>query len=193
MTDYSNSKLKSLFDQLGKLEGTVLGNHSYLTAIFVAMIGNKIPWFTREVKKNLFTVSILHDLDLVDTGLEKYEFKTVHEINALSNQEKEIIKNHTNSLSKKLSKIDVIPSDVVNIISKHHEGAGPNSYPQGLNSPQLSPPICLFIIAHQFAIELSNIAFNAEKVAQVFNVVKEQYSSNSYKPFLEILEKELSQ
>lgn len=188
----SSSKLKAFLDQMTKLEGTVIGNHSYLTSVFIAMIGSKVPWFNREVKKNLYTAAMLHDLDLNGTGYEQLEFKNINLINMLPNKEKDAVKNHAVALSKRLSKLDIIPSDVINLIAKHHEGAGPNSYPQGLHGPQLSPPICLFNVAHQFAIEMSNISFNHDKINQALDNVKSHLSGNSFKQFIDILEKEVS-
>ena len=187
----SNIKLKSLLENLGHLNGTAIGNHCYLTAIFLTIIGNKVPWFNREVKKNLFTAAFLHDLDIIGTGLEHYEFKTIHEINGLVPKDRDLIKYHTQSLAKKLEKMDVIPTDVITIILKHHEGGGSNSYPQGLQGSQLSPPSCLFNTAHQFSVELSKYAFNPEKIDQVITDVREHLKGNAFKNFIDILEAEI--
>lgn len=192
--DYnSNPKLKDLLSKMKMIEGSSLGTHSHLTLIFNSLIGAKTPWYNREVKKNLCTASLLHDLDLLETNLEDYEFRPLDEINTLKAKDRELVKGHSNSLAAKLAKIDLIPSDVINIISKHHEGAGTNSYPQGLHGPQLAPPICLFVIAHQFSILLHAHEYKVEKLSDIFSQLKMFYSGNSFKPFIEILEKELSE
>lgn len=188
----SVSKFKGLLEKLQQNQGTVLSNHSYLTAVFITLIGQKTPWFNREIKKNLFLAAILHDLDLHGTGLEAYEFKTVKEINTLPLKERELVKNHPTTLSAKLSKIDSIPSDVINLISKQHEGAGSESYPMGLHSPQLAPPNCLFNVAHQLSIEVSKIAFNMNKVSTAIEKVREHYVSNSMKSFIDLFEGQIS-
>lgn len=189
---HSSAKFKSLLNKLQQSQGSILSNHSYLTAVFITMIGQKTPWFNREIKKNLFLAAILHDLDLHGTGLEAYEFKTLKDINALSLRERELVKNHPVTLAAKLSKIDSIPSDVINLISKQHEGAGAESYPQGLHSPQLSPPNCLFNVAHQLSIEVSKIAFNMSKISTAIERVREHYSSNSMKGFIDLFEGQIS-
>lgn len=187
----SNAKLKGFFDRIGMLNITTIGNHSYLTAIFMALIGKKLLWFNKEIKKNLFMAALLHDLDIIGTGLENYEFKNLIEINTLELKEQDIVKNHALHLSQKLSKIDIIPNDVINIILKHHEGAGVNSYPLGLAAEQLSPPSCLFNTAHQFSLELSNIGFNFDKVAEAITAVRFHFTGHAFNPYIDILEKEV--
>lgn len=187
----SGTKLKHFLEQIDSLKGTMIGTHSYLTAVFISLIGENIPWFNREIKKHLLEAAILHDIDIHGTGLEQYEFKNITEINELTSRKKDLVINHSHFLSKRLAKLDVISSDVITIIAKHHEGAGPESYPLGLHAPQLSPPNCLFNIAHQFTVELENVSYDYNKIDQVLKNIREHYSSNSFKIYLDSLEKEL--
>lgn len=98
----SNAKFKSLLNKLQQSNGSVLSNHSYLTAVFITMIGQKTPWFNREIKKNLFLAAILHDLDLHGTGLEACEFKTLKEINTLPPKERDCEKSSNDPGSETL-------------------------------------------------------------------------------------------
>ena len=188
----SLDKLQGFLDKILTMQGSLISNHSYLTALFLSLIGKSVPWFTLEVKKNLLTAAMLHDLDIHGTGLEEFEFKSVHEINALNPIEREIVKTHSTALTKRLEKNDSIPTEVINIIAKHHEGSGPLSYPQGLHASQLSLPNCLFNVAHQFAIELANVGYNYDKFDQVLATLNNYYSGNSFKQFIDILEQEIA-
>lgn len=188
----SLDKLQGFLDKILTMQGSLISNHSYLTALFLSLIGKSVPWFTLEVKKNLLTAAMLHDLDIHGTGLEEFEFKSVHEINALNPIEREIVKTHSTALTKRLEKNDSIPTEVINIIAKHHEGSGPLSYPQGLHASQLSLPNCLFNVAHQFAIELANVGYNYDKFDQILATLNNYYSGNSFKQFIDILEQEIA-
>lgn len=186
-----SNKLKNLLQSLKGLQNGIIGTHCYLTSIFIGLIGANFNWYTKEVKKNLYLSSLLHDLELLDSGMEEFEFVGLDTINQLDPKKRDLIKNHSNELAKKLSKNDSIPSDVVTIVSKHHEGSGPLSYPQGLYSTPLSPTICLFIVAHQFSIELFKINYAESELEKAINSTKTFLSSNSFKPFLDALENEL--
>ena len=174
------------------MQGSLIGNHSYLTALFLSLAGKSVTWLTTEVKKNLLTAAMLHDLDIHGSGLDEFEFQSVHQINALGPVEREIVKTHSTALSKRLEKNDAIPTEVINLIAKHHEGSGPTSYPQGLHASQLSLPNCLFNVAHQFAIELANVGYNYDKLDQLLANLRVQYSGNSFKQFIDILEQEIA-
>ena len=187
----TNAKIRSFLEDLSKLNGTEIGTHSYLVSIFATVIGNNIPWFNKEIKKNIYTSALFHDLDLINTGLEEFEFKSINEINMLSSLNKDFIKNHPASIAKKLSKVDVIPTDVINIITKHHEGAGENSYPQKLHGTQLSPTICLFIVAHEFSIQLKNFNYQSEYFNNILGNTRQLLSGNTFTSYIDILENKL--
>lgn len=187
----TNAKIRSFLEDLSKLNGTEIGTHSYLVSIFATVIGNNIPWFNKEIKKNIYTSAIFHDLDLINTGLEEFEFKSINEINMLTSLNKDFIKNHPASIAKKLSKVDVIPTDVINIITKHHEGAGENSYPQKLHGTQLSPTICLFIVAHEFSIQLKNFNYQSEYFNNILRNTRQLLSGNAFANYIDTLENKL--
>lgn len=187
----SNTKIKSFLEDISKLNGTEIGTHSYLVSIFATVIGNNIPWFNKDIKKNIYTSALFHDLDLINSGLEEFEFKSINEINMLSQLNKDFIKNHPAGIAKKLAKIDVIPTDVINIITKHHEGAGENSYPQKLHGTQLSPTICLFIVAHEFSIQLKNFSYQSEFFNNILGNTRQLLSGTAYKNYIDILENKL--
>lgn len=187
----SDKTLSTLFNLIGANEGTPIANHSYMTGVLASVICDKVSWGNSNVKKNLCTAAMLHDLDIYDSKNVMYEFKTLEDINKMSDTDKLAFKNHSLNLASRLTKINKIPSDVISFISKHHEGAGKLSYPQGLFGTQLSPPNCLFNIAHQFTIEFARIAFNQNKLDVVFQQLREHYTGNSFKTFIDILEKEI--
>lgn len=187
----SNTKIKSFLEDISKLNGTEIGTHSYLVSIFATVIGNNIPWFNKEIKKNIYTSALFHDLDLISSGLEEYEFKSINEINMLTQLNKDYIKNHPANIAKKLSKVDVIPTDVINIITKHHEGAGENSYPQKLHGTQLSPTICLFIVAHEFSVQLKNFNYQSEFFNNILGNTRQLLPGTTFANYIDLLENKL--
>ena len=189
----NDKKLKDILKNLKDAEGSVLSNHSYLTAIFATLICSKMSWATSNIKKNLSLASILHDVDLVNSPHLNYEFKSLEEINQLDQKSATKFKNHGQKLADQLTKNSSIPTDVINLIAKHHEGSKTDSYPQGILGGQLSPPNCLFNVAHRFSIELSKIAFNYQKVDVAIAKLREYYAGGAmFVTFINILEKELS-
>lgn len=190
--DFNDSqKLKNFLGKLNLMEGTELGKHCYLTSIFITVIGRKVKWFTQEIRKNLFISSILHDLELFELDYSDSEFISISDTQSFSPDRLKAVKGHPTALAKKLSKLDIISSDVIHIIEKHHEGAGNLSYPIGLNGPQLSPPSALFNVAHMFSIFLQNHDYDYDQIDKAIGELKMFYSSTTFKPYIEILEAEI--
>jgi HD-GYP domain-containing protein (c-di-GMP phosphodiesterase class II) len=188
-----DNKFESLLALIKKNEGTILGNHSYLTAIFSVMIASKTNWATSNVRKNLTTAAILHDLDLIDSPNYRYEFKSIAEINELPTQMCHEFKSHPTKLATQLAKNNSIPTDVINLIAKHHEGSSrEKSYPMGILSSQLTPPNCVFNVAHHFSMELAALGFNFSKGKIALQKTREFYEGSAMiQTFIDLLEKEL--
>ncbi len=187
----SDKKLLGLLAMINNNTNSIISNHSYLTAVFCSMIIGKVSWGNSTLKKSLCTAALLHDLDIIDSKDMLCEFKTLEEINKLDSKNKNLFINHGVKLAAELSKNNAISGDVLTIISKHHDGAGALGYPQGVNSAALTPLNCLFNTAHQLSIELSRVAFNQDKIDIALNKVKEHYSGINFRPFFEILDKEI--
>ena len=189
--DFSNKKsLNTFLDRLKNLDGTILGNHSYLLSVILMEVSKNLPWCSKEVKKNLLTAALLHDLELVNSGYEHLEFKALKDIPKEDKESFHFIKNHTVKLAELFSKNDEIKSDVINLILKHHESSDGHGYPRGLSAPQMSPPNHLFNVAHQFSIELFNIGFNYSKLDEVFNKLKIQFPNQTYSIYIDLIEKQ---
>lgn len=186
-----DKKLSALLAQINSNNTNVISNHSYLTAVFCSMIASKVTWNNATVRKNLCTAAILHDFEIAESQELMYEFKSIDEINQLPPKKRQLFAQHAVNAANMLAKNSNIPSDVINIIAKHHEGAGEKSYPQKLSSNSLTPPNCLFNVAHQFSIELAKVAFNQNKIELAFQRLREYYPSSSFKQFIDILEREL--
>jgi HD-GYP domain-containing protein (c-di-GMP phosphodiesterase class II) len=185
-------KLDGILKMVKDAEGSIIANHSYLTAVFATLICTRTNWATIQVRKNICLASILHDIELTTSPFYMHEFKSLEEINKLDSKSASKFKEHGTHLAEALSKNSSIPNDAINLIAKHHLGSKGNSYPNENSSSQLSPPNCLFNVAHQLSIELCKVNFNFEKSNLAFERLRKHYSGGAmFNTFIDILEKEL--
>ncbi len=185
-------KLEVILKMIKEAEGSIIANHSYLTAVFATLICTRTNWATIQVRKNICLASILHDIELTTSPFYMHEFKSLEEINKLDSKSASKFKEHGTHLAEVLSKNSSIPDDAINLIAKHHLGSKGNSYPNENSSIQLSPPNCLFNVAHQLSIELCKVNFNFDKSKLAFERLRKHYSGGAmFNTFIDILEKEL--
>ncbi len=185
-------KVSKLLASLTLGENLFIENHSYLTSVFAVMMVRKMDWNTSKIQNNLCMAALLHDLVLADNQLGHHDKDNLEEIKKLPVTERDLVLNHAKILADKLSKTTTLPSDVLSLISKHHEGRGKNSYPGLDNSGQLPPVNCLFNVSHQFSIELYKIGFNNMKLNIAFANLRECFTSSSMRTYIDLLEENVN-
>jgi hypothetical protein len=184
-----NEKVSNLLSSLSLDENIFIENHSYLTSVFAVMLSRKMDWGNAKIQNNLCMAALLHDAVLADNKIGHHDRQSVDEIKKLPKETRELIINHPKVLAEKLSKTTKIPSDVISLIAKHHEGRGRESYPGLDNASQLQPVNCLFNVAHQFSIELYAIGFNNKKLPEAFANLRETFQSSNMRIYIDLLEK----
>jgi DNA-binding response OmpR family regulator len=184
-----SEKMSSLLASLALGENVFVVNHSYLTSIFAVTLCKCMEWSNVKIVNNLCMAALLHDLVLADNNLGFHDRDDMDVIKKLPAATQNLVFNHATILVDKLATTTKIPSDVLSLISKHHEGRGKDSYPKAEFATQLSPVNCLFNVAHQFSIELYKIGFNNMKLDIAFGNLRNYYKGNNMKTFIDLLEK----
>jgi HD-GYP domain-containing protein (c-di-GMP phosphodiesterase class II) len=186
-----NEKVSNLLASLSLNQNMFIVNHSYLTSVFAVMLCQKMEWANTKIQNNLCMAALLHDLVLADNNLGQHDRDDLDVIKKLPPETRDLVLNHPKILADKLSNTTNLPSDVISLISKHHEGRGKDSYPRAEYATQLSPVNCLFNVAHQFSIELYKIGFNNAKLPLAFANLREYYKSSSMRSFVDLLEQNI--
>jgi hypothetical protein len=181
-------KVSSLLASLSRDENIFVENHSYLTSVFAVMLSRHMTWSSEKIQYNLCMAALLHDSILADHHLGHHDRDDLETIKNLPAKTRDIVLNHPRVLADKLSKTTKLPSDVISLISKHHEGSGKDSYPAIDNASAMQPVNCLFNVAHQFSIELYKIGFNNKKLPQAFANLRAMYRSSNMKVYIDLLE-----
>ena len=185
-------KVTSLLANLSTDENIFIENHSYLTSVFAVMLSRKMEWSTPTIQNNLCMAALLHDLVLADHQLGHHDRDDLETIKNLPYKTRDIVLNHPKILADKLSKTTKLPTDVITLIAKHHDGRGANSYP-GVDTIAIMPPVqCLFNVAHQFSIELYKIGFNNKKLPIAFDNLRKIFKHNKMRQYIDLLEAEVN-
>lgn len=175
--------LKGLLNKLTKLEGSFLYNHSFITATLALTIGRNFNWFTVENQEKVYLGSMLHDLGLENENNAIKEMLNKEEIHRLDVSIKKDIMNHTNKYSDLLSKTN-LHQDVINIITKHHGMMGPNSYPRPIATHEATLIFALFMISHDFTVELFKCVFNKSMIPGIVEKISKKYIQGNFKTII---------
>ncbi len=189
--DLQSTNLTSLLSFFSENKESFLYGHSYLTSVFSTLIIKEMDWNSEQARKNLSLAAIFHDLSLGESHEILREGEGLSNLKKITEVDRDFIINHPAAMAERLSSINSIPSDAINLIAKHHEGRGAESYPQGLSDIGLSPVNCLFNIAHQFSLELYKISFNLSKIDIALNRVKQLYPGKNFKGPINALEESI--
>jgi HD-GYP domain-containing protein (c-di-GMP phosphodiesterase class II) len=193
LADKKVVELRNFFQLYQSQKDSFLYFHSYLTSIFATLICNQMTWDSSIIRKNLYLAAILHDLEIKNDNFLKLHsaIEDLENIKTLSAEDQKALLFHPHKMSERLSNIHEIPSDVLSIISKHHEGKGNKSYPLKIMAPSLPPINCLFNTAHEFAILLLKAEFNISELDEIFHKLRETYPAQNFKVMIDGLAKGL--
>ena len=171
---------------LGKL--LVKKNYLYqlgvITAYLSVAILEKTEWSNLENCEKLVTASICQDMSLHNEKLAKVVSTTDSSYTGLSFEEKKEVMNHPQKSSEFLENLGGFTTDIVNIIKDHHERPDGTGFPRNLDSSNLKPLSCIFIIAHYFAHRLLTEPLSAETLGSINKELKEKFSAGNFsKPY----------
>ena len=92
---------------------------------------------------------------------------------------------HPVRITEHLKSIKEIPSEVINVILRHHEGKEGQSFLGYVNRGQLTQLECCFILAHEFVLRMYKVAFNTEKLRKEFEQMLIDYNSDNFKHLMQ--------
>lgn len=196
ISELKDSTINDLVSKFKYSKERYIYDHSVLTSIFAVAICEKFDWKSRQVMQKIASAAIFHDFGFENPKLAFLELDPKENPDITREQRAEII-GHPEKIASILSKNSSVSSEVLSIVSKHHEAHGEAGYPNAVSSAGLSVLECVFLVAHEFANELYKIAFRPEKISiAVQNVVDYSNSGNLRqvtKAFLEVVDEKYHQ
>ena len=182
----NSSDLKSVFEKFRENEDFFYA-HSLFNAYLCGGIIQEISWDTESTFQKLINACLLHDLTLENEMLHT-DIETASNDN-LSWKEIKKIKNHPMEMAEIVRLSDKIPPDVDNIILNHHERPNGAGFPRGLDSKNIMPLACVFIIAEVFIEQLGNEEITDLTIKRVIKKMEEDFSQGNFQTPFEGLKK----
>ena len=108
----------------------------------------------------------------------------ISEIKEFPKDKQEDVRNHCTKYAEQLASAKGVHQDVINIIQRHHGMQGDESYPRAINPNEVILIFALFMVSHDFTLELYRIEFNQDKIPIIIEKLKEKYTVGNYKSVL---------
>lgn len=166
---------KFLLNSFQNTTGSFAYKHSYLTSMVCAQIAKTLEWDEFTVIRKLITASLLHDCGITSPKLICIHDLQYEEVDEMSKNVKKKIHDHGQQLVEVLKDKSDLDGDILYMIENHHEKADGSGY-QGKNAENLRQILGVFIIAHDFVLELFRTSF---KESELGKVVKKIYDENN--------------
>lgn len=180
VSELKDSNLSNLLDSFKNSKDRYIYDHSVLTSVFALALCEKFEWRNRQLMQKIAFAAIFHDFGFVDAKLALFESNPKNNPNLTKEQRNEIL-SHPQKIVETLSLNKTVSTEVLSMITKHHECHGEESYPAMLSSGSLSVLECVFIVAHEFANELYKIAFREDKLQKAIDNVMEFSNTGNLK------------
>jgi len=185
------AKVLSLFEEM---KGTFIYDHSYLTMIFCAIICRHMDWEGPQITEKLAQAAMFHDLALADNKLALLENSPWESIKSKGKLIADDLFRHGTKIAEMLEVDQSISQEVINICKNHNEGLGKEfSFPRGLTGTNLTQLECVFILAHEFSMELFKNVFNPMKIDKICDTLEIKYSSGNFKPVIAAFKKAIEE
>lgn len=174
------NNLKGIISLLKNADDSFIYDHSFLVSLICLDTAKKFRWYSSKHNRIICLAALLHDADLADRKFHDVELGGLSKLSELSLEQQQNFKDHPMRTADQLKDIMDIPSDVIGIVLKHHEGFGAEkSFPNGHYSTQLSALECLFVMSHEIVLLFYRNKFNADDIQQeLLNFLPELHSGN---------------
>jgi putative nucleotidyltransferase with HDIG domain len=138
-----------VFDLLAALNdhSNAIYAHSLGVSLYAMMIARKMEFTSSQLFFKIGIAGLFHDIGKKDIDSEILEKSRP----LLTQKERALIESHVTLGKNALSKIKDIPSDVVRMVTEHHEDNHGQGYPAGLDKNSLHPLSKVLIVANHFA------------------------------------------
>ncbi len=127
----------------------------------------------------LLMAAMFHDIALVNDNIAKTYGSSQQEL-SYHYKELEDFEVHHDTAIKLLDAMNGVPSDVIVIISQHHEKHDGTGFPRGLAGKNINVSAVMFIVAHEFVQELYLRGFSLSARNQVLKEMEDKYTSGYF-------------
>lgn len=157
---------------------------SMLTSFIMAMMIDKFPWRSDQVKEKGAMASLLCDM-----MLEKDDFDLIRqwEKEGSTIELPDRIKRHPMETCDKLRPKRLIASETITIIEQHHELPNGKGFPMGPNAPKFNQLAAIFIVSQNFIEQLYQENFDFEKRFEIITRIKARLDSRSFDKAIDAL------
>lgn len=190
--ELTTKEIKNLFKSFKYSKDRYIFDHSTMTSMFSISMCSNFDWRNEEVYKKLVAAALYHDFGFINPKLALIELDK-NEIQNLSKSFRREILDHAEVMSLKLSGIKGIPTEVLQIVSKHHNLHHEYGYTPKNTGVQLGVLESIFIVSHEFTNNLYKIGFRLEKLPNAVKKTLEFIEANNIKsvkePFLGMVKK----
>jgi HD-GYP domain-containing protein (c-di-GMP phosphodiesterase class II) len=175
--------INRLWDYLqNKSENTTFfSEHSLAVAVLSSAIAQGLEWKTEYTLRKLVMASLLHDIGLESEYLVYLNDIKEKGFEQLTSLEKKEYLEHPQKGCTILKDFPELPANIDTIIMEHHEGPSGNGFPRKLNSFNITPLSCVFIIAERFYHILHKENFTIEARNDALKILGETYSKGNFK------------
>ena len=186
----SMDKLGPMLQKLMSNEGSYGYKRSHLITLFSYEVLKNIDWFPVDKFDENFDclvfVAFMHDIVLPTEKLIKIHGKIDLYRADLTDQEKELIKNHANIVSSMVQKYPHAPSGSDIIIKQHHGTTNGIGFSEGHNS-NLSKQAIILIVVEKFIIRIMNFRSGKDSLKLILEEFQEEFTQPSYKKIVDCL------
>jgi len=160
---------------------TFFSEHSLAIAVLSSAIAQGLEWKTEYTLRKLVMASLLHDIGLESEYLIYLDDIKEKGFEQLTSLEKKEYLEHPQMGCLILKDFPELPSNIDTIIMEHHEAPSGNGFPRKLNSFNITPLSCVFIIAERFYSILHTENFTIEARNDALKILGETYSKGNFK------------
>lgn len=186
---FSNEKkLEPLIDILTK-SSNYEGEHCVLVS-YIAMAMLKVSKMNNpENHLKLCSAALLHDASLIGTGLNTLGDTTSSVFQKLDPSQKKLFLKNPEESSKSLLEFTIFPKEAHQIILQQGERPGGTGFPNGLDSDQVDPLSCIFILTHDFVHKVYHLGMTPENKGIVLAELENIYNEGNFLDAYNLLEK----
>lgn len=168
-------------------------DHSFLVSLIANSIIDKLDWGSSEHCTKLTLAAIFHDMTLSCGHEAMIQTQEEDAFRSLKFSDRQKIKNHPEDAAEFIRKMDKVPDDVIKVVEQHHERFDGSGFPRGLTAERMHNLTCVFIVAHDFVLELYQFHFDHEAKGAILDKVVSRYGSQkNIKPISDALRISLS-
>ncbi|MDB9786914.1 hypothetical protein OAB57_02310 [Bacteriovoracaceae bacterium] len=176
---------KSLHSLLVKLMNNkdYFSGHSLLLSYISCAISIEMGWPSDVLCPKFVTSSLFHDIAFKNKELARIQTLEDPAFINLNIAQKNIVRNHFYRAAELIEDTPYYSFETKNMILDHHERPNGDGFPRKLTNRNTPVTSCVFILAHELAIFLSNNSSYNQIIPHLQHLRSEMCMGNYQKPF----------